>query len=353
HKNVDNAFATAYPLANLLANLGGDVTVAAHSLGNVAVSSAIQDWGAQPARYYMIDAAVALEAYDASVPTDDVMIHPDWISYRSAGDSNYILGDRVFASEWHLNPAFPPGDARRTLTWRDRFGNVGANTYNFYSSSEDVLRRHEGNPGLGDVAEVALHQGKYAWALQEKLKGLQITLLGGKIGSTYGGWQFTHNYFFNPVTVGTPSPAIAANLSNQSLITEPVFDPGFSLGGNPPIKEARVSHPEAPDNIVDLSDLIKGSDFADSHRNQLLAEMFPAQTLPAGANLGENFEERNFNMPALYINSSSYWPNGDKTFVDSQGNDVLEWHHSDFKVVAYAHLHRLFLEFCTQGQLNR
>ena len=297
HKNVDNAFATAYPLANFLKSVGGDVTIAAHSLGNVVVGSAIQDWGAQPARYYMIDAAVALEAYDSGTPTDDAMIHPDWISYRTPADSSYTFGDRVLSSEWYLNPALPAGDARKTLTWRGRFGNVGANTYNFYSSSEDVLRRHEGRPGLGDVAEAAIHQGLYSWALQEKLKGLRIYLPGGKLGSTYGGWQFTHNYFFNPVSVGTPSVGIAATLSNQSLIMEPVFDPGFILGGNPPIKEAKVSHAGVPDHIADLSDLIKGSDFAYGHRNQLLAEMIPARTLPAGANLEAQLEERNFNMP--------------------------------------------------------
>jgi hypothetical protein len=38
--------------------------VAAHSLGNMLVGSAIHDWGARPENYYMIDAAVPKEAYD-------------------------------------------------------------------------------------------------------------------------------------------------------------------------------------------------------------------------------------------------------------------------------------------------
>lgn len=353
HKNVDNAFATAYPLANFLKNVGGDVTVAAHSLGNVVVGSAIQDWGAQPARYYMIDAAVALEAYDSSTPTDDAMIHPDWISYQSPVDSNYRFGDRVFASEWYLNPAFPAGDARKTLTWRDRFGNVGANTYNFYSSSEDVLREHTGNPGLRDVAEVAISQGRYSWALQEKLKGRRVSLPGGKIGSTYGGWRFSQNI----VPPGIVPPWQAFELQDTTLTTNPVFDPGYTLRVSPPPPETQPSlddvHAGAPrDWIIDLTDSAKGSATAQAHRNQLLAEMFPARTLPAGANDGVNFEDRNFNMPFLYISSRSYWPNGTQTFHDNQGNDVMEWHHSDVKTASYVHLYRLYSEFCTLGELN-
>jgi alpha-tubulin suppressor-like RCC1 family protein len=334
HKNVDNAFATAEHLALVINNLGPNVTVAAHSLGNVVVSSAIHDWGATPANYFMIDAAVAVEAYDGAAPKESAMIHPDWIPYQSAADPDHPVVDRVFASGWYLNPAFAGGDARRTLTWRDRFSGVGTNTYNFYSSSEDVLRKHEGDPGLSDVVALALNGGRYAWALQEKLKGRQVSVVVGHIGSTYGGWQFTHNYFFDPVTVGTPSPEICEALSDLSLTTEPVFDPGFSLGGNPPIKEAKVIHPGAPDWIIDLTDPAKGSSTAQSHRNQLLAEMFPARTLPAGANAMLSLEDRNYDMSLLFRNG---WP------LDR--GDNMDWEHSDCKVVAYTFVYPLFNAF--------
>src|SRR5205823_11191346 len=122
--------------------------------------------------------------------------------------------------------------------------------------------------------------------------------------------------------------AVSQTLSDESLTSEPVFDPGFSLGGNPPIKEAKVIHGGAPDWIIDLTDASKGSAAAQAHRNQLLAEMFPARTLPAGANLSPKFAppggvDRNFDMPELYKNG---WPH-------ERGNES-EWKHSDCKIVA-------------------
>ena len=42
------------------------MTILAHSLGNMLVSAAIQDWQMPCARYFMLNAAVAAEAYDTS-----------------------------------------------------------------------------------------------------------------------------------------------------------------------------------------------------------------------------------------------------------------------------------------------
>jgi probable HAF family extracellular repeat protein len=342
HKNVDNAFAAAQSLSNLLRSLGTNVTVAAHSLGNVVVGSAIQDWGASPANYFMIDAAVPLEAYDGQTELDDSMTHPDWISYRNSPDVTYSFGDRVFSSEWHSNPALPAGDARKMLTWRDRFNRVGPNTYNFYSSSEDVLRKHEGNPGFRDVVDVALSGGRFSWALQEKLKGRQVSVVLGHLGSTYGGWQFSANIF----PPGIASPEQALSLSDSTLAMNPVFDPGFTLrfdppppNGTPPPKDVRLG---APSWIADLTDPSKGSVTAQAHANELLAEMFPARTLPAGANritglASVTSEDHNVDMPAAFITDTNEWPNGDAVF-----NGRLLWLHSDFKTIAYSHICRLY-----------
>jgi hypothetical protein len=49
--------------------LSGETTVAAHSLGNMVVLSAISDYGATPSHYFMIDSAVAMEAIDGTVFT--------------------------------------------------------------------------------------------------------------------------------------------------------------------------------------------------------------------------------------------------------------------------------------------
>jgi Regulator of chromosome condensation (RCC1) repeat len=340
HKNVDNAFATAQPFSEFVSALNGDVTVAAHSLGNMLVGSAIHDWTAGITNYYMVDAAVALEAYDGGTPREPAMTQSKWGDYP----------ENTWTSEWHANPTFAADDARCTLTWRDRFSQVASHTYNFYSRSEDVLRIQEGDPSLWpDVTKTQLlHAGLYAWALQEKLKGLKIYVpIIGTVGSTYGGWQFTRNYFFDPVHVGTPSVSIARLLGAQALTTEPVFDPGFSLGGSPPIREARVMHADTPGWVADLTSSATGSVTAKSHRNQLLAEMFPARTLPAGANQVGKLQDGNFNMPLLFITSESAWPHQDRF------NEILEWRHTDVKDIAYPHLHQLFAKWRELGELDQ
>jgi hypothetical protein len=343
HKNVDNAFAAAQSFAKFVNGLAGNVTVSAHSLGNMLVGSAIHDWDANVSNYLLIDAAVALESYDSSAHKEPDMVQSAWRDYPT----------QTWSSEWYNNPALPPGDDRRTLTWRNRLSSVESNSYNFYSASEDVLRRQEGDPSTWDdliLAQISDH-GIYGWAFQEKLKGLErIVGLGPisvRVGSTYGGWQFTHNYFFDAVHVGTPSPALSQTFSDQSLATEPVFDPGFSLGGAPPIKEARVLHSAAPSWIADLTDESKGSATARLHRNQLLAEMFPARTLPAGANPITKLESANVNMPELFITDPSLWPNK-RTFAG-----FPEWRHSDIKQIAYSHLYQLFVKWKTIGGLDQ
>jgi hypothetical protein len=65
YDNVRNAFLTASNLSVAVANLPGTQKfIMAHSLGNIVVSSAIQDFGMNIDAYFAIDAAVATEAYD-------------------------------------------------------------------------------------------------------------------------------------------------------------------------------------------------------------------------------------------------------------------------------------------------
>jgi len=129
-------------------------------------------------------------------------------------------------------PAVPGWDGRSGLTWRGRFQDVAQLTqlYNFYSSGEEVLenRNDDSDPWITDIASLQLRLpvfklpvnwlvGRYAWALQEVLKG-RVTesdfdgffastyRIGGKgvalaldlaglragnlMGSKYGGWGF-------------------------------------------------------------------------------------------------------------------------------------------------------------------
>ena len=128
--NIVHAFNTAPWLNNFLNSLSGTNVVAAHSLGNMLMLSTLNDYSNQTVNtYFMIDAAVAIEAIDTSAPLNPDMYSSAWTNYQS----------RLWASEWHT--LFPANDARSRLTWSGRLANLqNASVYNFYSSGEEVLR---------------------------------------------------------------------------------------------------------------------------------------------------------------------------------------------------------------------
>lgn len=144
--NVQNAFQTAPALSNTIQAVQGPKWFIAHSLGNMLVSAAIQDWGMQYEKYFLLNAAVAMEAFD---PTNGItqvshenMTPGAWTNYT----------DRVRSTHWFER--FPEGDGRRLLTWKGRFSDV-ANIVNFYSSQDEVVGNGDGRPK--DIAR------EYAW----------------------------------------------------------------------------------------------------------------------------------------------------------------------------------------------
>lgn len=154
HQAVANAFATAQAYKNFITATPGTTSIAAHSLGNMVVGSSIHDHGFKEFdKYFAIDASVALEAYGQIVdaeglikpdgtfsvdPSADMIKVEEWPDYIAAGQS------RLLASEWH--ELFPINDNRSQLTWRNRLAKVvsvtGQQVYNFFSSTEEVLRTY-------------------------------------------------------------------------------------------------------------------------------------------------------------------------------------------------------------------
>ena len=182
YTNVANAFLTSSNLAAAVNALPGQKYIAGHSLGNMVVSSAIADWGLNVNAYFMIDAAVAMEAYNASSSDNLNLVPPPyWINYSN----------RLWASKWYQ--LFDSSDGRSTLTWNNRFGDI-PNAYNYYSSTEDVLANADGQ----------LHNifaSQYAWINQEMRKGT---------------WVFGS---FDDANLYTPSgSANAANYNEHSQI---------------------------------------------------------------------------------------------------------------------------------------
>jgi pimeloyl-ACP methyl ester carboxylesterase len=330
HTNVANAFQTAPKLTAFLATLTNQTVVAAHSLGNMVVLSAITDTTAPIAKYMMIDAAAPIEAIDATVPWSTNMIHSEWVSYTN----------RLWASRWFN--LFASGDGRNSLTWSNRLSDFhSTEMYNFYSSGEEVLRTHTGltpdfSGYVGNAIIDAVFKGTplsaYVWALQEKEKGR--TPLNTVLGSFHGGWKFNDtSYGTNHVAGPTEhmSPANGALLPDPQLRTNAFFDligPGYT---------------------VDLALYgTSGSGFAQTNRNRLLSDTIPALTLPIGANSATNLdiragEKRNFDMNTELKNG---WP------LTRSSGEGLNWHHSDFREVAYLFTWPMFAKLVQQGDLK-
>lgn len=336
HTNVANALQTASQLAGFLDTLSANKTMmAAHSLGNMVVLSAISDYGAQPSKYFMIDAAVPMEVIQGNAVSDPHLIHPDWIPYD----------DRLFASHWWR--LFPADDSRSTLTWSNRLGNLGSvDIYNLYSSGEEVLREYtKGAPPseLGGAATQVKYYfedvqplivgdpvGTYVWAWQEMLKGRGGS--EGLIGSTHGGWRFPANQYGDPNPVPAP---IANNLLDSTLRQTPVFDFGSCLD--------QVVGP-FPDLALLGSD---GSVYAKANRDRILSDAIPALTVPVGANPVQAFNAigRNYNLSSdLFENG---WP-----VARLSKPDKNKWHHSDYDYVAYPFTHKLFDKIVTDGNMK-
>jgi hypothetical protein len=307
-QNVTNAFATSPALAAAVNALpGSSKTIAAHSLGNMVTTSAIKDHGMAVANYFMLNAAVATEAYNGSALNTDLMRNPEWPTYNT----------RVWASEWHQ--LFPAVDGRRGLTWRDRFGSVSV-AYNFYSTGEEVLNNaNETLPPVG---------AEFSWVMQEMAKGRSDYIAAVLAGGGQAGWGFNAAWDVSEVVFdgfGQPgiitrhrTPAETDLLTNEQLQTQPFF------------RRFR------DDRLMDAS---SGSAAAAEYatRAQVLAEAIPALSVAAGRNPITGFNDRNISMMDL----KDGWPRADG-----------RWRHSDAKNVAYRFNHRLWETWVQLGGLK-
>jgi len=345
HTNVVNAFLTAPTLANFVATLTntGPVVVSAHSLGNMVTLSAISDWNAPISQYFMMDAAVATEAIDLNASMNTNMI------YSSSYSPWRNYGTYVWASYWYQ--LFPTNDARSTLTWNNRVGNLrNVGVYNFFSSGEEVLREYDPNPPstvLGAVmTEIwnalpwtsAVPFGSYAWVWQEKGKG--TCSQNWFLGSDHEGWQLNDTlgsgyvYFVNGLRTNIPPSQAAAAPPSQLLVTNAFFNMSVDTA------------------IFTTS--TSGSTYAAANRNRILSDAIPALTLPLGANYDANLDlefggTRNFDMQASFENG---WPAGRGTPQWGNLTAAGEWHHSDFHQVAYTFTYHLFDKMITVGNLK-
>jgi hypothetical protein len=315
--NVGHAFATAPALAGAVNSLPGVKVVAGHSLGNMLVSSAIADHGMGADKYFMLNAAVAMEAYDSAVSHASTMRHPDWQGYDS----------KLWASGWHA--CFPPGDGRSALTWKDRFGDI-PNAVNYYSSTEDVLANSDG----------ALHNAlkdEYAWVNQEMLKGTTLAWLGPM--NAEAGWKFNEDYDVvvppvwpnNSPTLELMPPA-QANLLPLSVLATNSFFEHFDDEALYGINGGAVAAQPAV-------------------RAQLLADAIPALSNPAGGNPITSWDtnptiQRNHDMHGM----RNGWPQERMKPNDAKRD---RWLHSDIKNIAFPFVYGVFEQISNEGGLNQ
>lgn len=298
HEDVVNAFEAAGPLADALrTNATGPLVLMAHSLGNLVVSSAIRDHGLVCEKYFMFNAAVPAEAYDASLRDEtpgNPLVHDDWKSYTNV----------AWASKWH--ELFPAADARAALTWSGWFSDMTNQVYNYYSSGDEVLEVHSSPVSIWGGGPS--HLERYASQKQELNKGRL-----GLIGTAWAGWGFakyTQNDHEHRCYTAAQANQTAQDDPSQ-FCSAPVFR-------------------RAPDFLQDSS-------LSDIQIRQLLAKGIPALSAPAGSRQIENgFISRNLNsfLPAG-------WPNGWGRNDSDYGN---RWLHGDLKAMAFFFIYPVFSE---------
>ena len=209
HQNASNSFVVASQLATTLSNIPGDKVIMAHSLGNMVVSSMIQDYGLQVSKYLMCDSAVPSEAYypvnDESIRVPQ-LVHPQWEEYPT----------NSWASNWHKLFTDDLFDDRRKLGWPGRFSNVPNVAVNFYSTGDEVLE-------LSDDNDIYIWTGitsgyvQYSWHHQELWKGrASANVLGG---TTWSGWNIEENL----LGVNKISVSEAQQMSPEDFKTNTVF----------------------------------------------------------------------------------------------------------------------------------
>ena len=373
HNAVIHAFATAPALATYLDSLNGPV-VAAHSLGNMVANEAITGNHGLAAykvkQLYALDAAVALEAYgDSSTSNSSAMVSDNLFDRMDAGlfsDLIPIIPDfneyewedypyLAWSSEWYKLFTNNVNDARGKLTWRHRFLDIQDKTdvFNFYSSSEEVLRIDE-----GFVSFVSAASTKYAWQVQEHFKGRLnsnwITGIYDSMGgaaSEYCGWGFVEEEPTDHI-IGIGSFELAPRkprtlhekLANENpeqaqelakLASDPLFkhDPAYLFGPAGDLFAAGTvatygSHLDynSSNATYPIWD-VKITDW-------LIAKAFPARTRPMGSSNNSKWDEDvNVDMHVECKNPTSGLPSGD---------DHDEWYHNDIRKAPYLYVHRLF-----------
>ena len=310
-ENVSNAFVTASSIAETIKAIPGDKVMMAHSLGNMVVSSMIEDHGLVPSAYIMCNSAVPIEAFDPEIEGTNVLVHQEWVDYPT----------NTWSKSWHT--LFPEADSRSKLTWRGRFPSVAQYAFNFYSTGDHCLELFRNNhPGPFDYeGDSSQRFEQYCWHKQDIWKG-RAGLTEGLGGTSWSGWGFTKNAL--GLRKFSVAEAQAMSLTPEVLTTNTVF---------------RINPESMNTNVIERMVL-------DAH----LAQGIPAWAPATGAMpIRQTLRIPNFNLndtdPA---HSGIQRPNGWPTFSTWK----QRWLHSDMKDRAYFYVFKFYEKVIEVGGLK-
>jgi pimeloyl-ACP methyl ester carboxylesterase len=290
-EDVANALAVAFDFYAQVQPIAGDKVVLAHSLGNMVVSAAIQDYGLNVSKYFMLNAAVATECYDPAAfndaTNDNYMLHEGWPGYSS----------KTWCSTWFR--LFSSPDDRAKLTWQARFTAVPSVACNFYSSGDEIFQVYPGTPGLFTGGPFHLEQ--CAWQKQEMFKGL-----GGLGGTDWAGWGFSGEY-----TMLEANAAMEDNLRTNAVFRQ------------------------EPTTMFTSNITTQG-------QNDIIAQGVPALSYAAGVTNALLGFDKNYDVNTHKQNG---WGRSGSPYYD-------RWLHSDLKNMAYLYTYGLFNELVSRGGLQ-
>ncbi len=347
NENVIHAFIAANYVSNLIKTNGLDgqnTSIFAHSLGNMLTSSMIVDFDLNVGNYFMINAAVPVEAYAGMQGNHELMTHPDWKGHPSG--INYF--DKLLAPYWHeqIKLVYGASDNRVHLKWEDRFSSLPSkvNAYNFYSSGEEVLAQSDGEvPSLLDITWSGIfgEPTELVWVYNEMNKGI-INPNTAITNDIHGGWGFNTNY--TPVPL---QPFDANQLTATEIVATPFFNPfqqtdsEFPLWGNVDTW-IYANTATANTKLPSLPLLGKNIALIKNHA-KILAEAIPAHSDATGSSSLEVIlgDLGDFDLNSEMINGS-VWPRTNN-----------RWLHGDLQGVALSYNYLLYAKCIELGDLDQ
>jgi hypothetical protein len=339
YTNEMNAFNTASALATAVKDLPGTKIIAAHSLGNILVSSAIHDHSLAVDKYFMLNGAMAAETLDPSrfntTAVGNPMVHDEWRSYLP----------RTWASCWHAPFLVWADDGRGKLTWSNRFSSVTSVAYNYYSSGDEAFEHLGTTPTSGAGYDLTQQgTGRYSWSKQELFKGRNNSddpiVASMEFGSDWAGWGFNGHRYYTPMVPGgsgTPESewirtydvATANGLPFSTLM---FFSPVFFT--NPPAMFNATIDPDT--------------------RNRILAYGIPALSTAIGhERVGSEDGDEQVLKGNIDMNDGKVIPRPNGWWRPKSFGQLGErWLHSDMFEVAYCYVYGVFDDFVSRGELK-